>query len=71
MGKRTTRRPGVSETLRKAVQDSGLSLYRMAKDTGVDYAVVWRFAHGRSRSVDLATLDRLCSYLCLELTRRK
>jgi hypothetical protein len=69
MGKRTSERPGVSETLRKAVLDSGKTLYRVAKDTGIDYAVMWRFAHGRSRSLDLATLDRLCTYLGLRLTR--
>jgi DNA-binding Xre family transcriptional regulator len=71
MGKRSSGRRGVSATLRQAVLDGGRSLYAVAKDTGIDYAVLWRFANGRSRSLDLATLDRLCRYLDLELTRRK
>jgi DNA-binding Xre family transcriptional regulator len=69
MGKRTTR--SVSVTLRQAVLDSGRSLYRVAKDAGIDYAVMWRLARGRSRSIDLTTLDRLCAYLGLRLVREE
>jgi transcriptional regulator with XRE-family HTH domain len=60
----------VSETLRLAILASGRSLYRIAKDSGVDYATVHRFVNGR-RSLSVPALDRLAEYLGLELTRRK
>ncbi len=58
----------VSEALRRAIRDSGLSLYRVSKDTGVPYAVVHRFvAHGRP--VALRTFDKLCAYMGMRLVK--
>ena len=36
----------LQDQLREAIQDSGLSLYRIAKDSGVVYQVLHRFARG-------------------------
>jgi predicted transcriptional regulator len=58
----------VSDTLREAVNTSGQTLYRVAKDSGVPYATLYRFiTHGRA--VSMENLDRLCAYLGLKLTR--
>lgn len=65
MGKRKVRIP-VSESLRKAIQESGLSLYRVAKDAGIGYASLHRFMSGE-RSVSLDVFDRICESLGLEL----
>jgi hypothetical protein len=58
----------VSEQLRRAVRASGKTLYRVAKDTGISYAPLHRFLHGRS-GLRMDLLDQLCSYLGLRLTR--
>ena len=56
----------MSETLRQAVHDTELSLYRVAKDSGVPYAVLHRFM-ATERAMGLSNLDKLCTYLRLEL----
>jgi hypothetical protein len=58
----------VSGAARRAVLDSGLTLYRVAKDAGLPYPVLHRFVTGR-RAISLASFDKLCAYLGLELTR--
>jgi hypothetical protein len=57
----------MSESLRRAVLDSGRTLYRVAKDSGVPYATLHRFITG-GRGVSVQTLDRLCAYMGLRLT---
>jgi plasmid maintenance system antidote protein VapI len=58
----------VSDTLRKAVLERGLTLYRVAKDSGVSYAALHRFVVHK-RPVSMESLDKLCAYLGLRLTR--
>jgi transcriptional regulator with XRE-family HTH domain len=69
--KRSTNQKGgkltVSATLRQAIRDSGKTLYRVAKDSGVPYATLHRFMHGKTE-VSMASLDKLCAYLGLTLT---
>lgn len=62
--------PTVTEALRKAIDDSGSTIYRIAKDSGVSFSVVSRFHRGE-RDVTPATADRLAEYLDLELTQKK
>jgi plasmid maintenance system antidote protein VapI len=56
--------------LRKAIVDSGLSQYRIAKESGVPQPVLNRFVNGE-RDITVGTAGRLCSYLKLELRRRR
>ena len=56
----------VKELLRKAVRDSGQSLYAVAKGSGVNYAVLFRFMADQ-RGMNLDTAARLIDYLGLEL----
>jgi transcriptional regulator with XRE-family HTH domain len=58
----------MSETLRRTILDSGQTLYRVSKDSGVSYATLHRFVTGQ-RAVSMAALDKLCAYLGLKLTR--
>ena len=60
------------DTIRAAIERDSRSLYRLAKDSGVDYAVLHRFANAE-RDLNLRTADRLCRALGLELrpARRK
>ena len=59
----------LSGTLRRAMERSGLTLYRIMKDTGIDYTTVFEFYHGR-RDVRISTAERLADYLGLELVPR-
>ena len=54
--------------LRQAIEGSGLSLYRIAKDAGVAYPVLRRFAIGE-RDLTLATASKLADYFGMRLTR--
>ncbi len=58
----------LQDQLRQAVEDSGLTLYRIAKDSGIAYQVLHRFARGE-RDLTLATASRLAGYFGMRLTR--
>ncbi len=60
----------VSQLLRVTIRDSGKTLYRVAKDSGVSYPALHRFVVGK-RSLSMPALDRLCAYLGLELRKRE
>jgi transcriptional regulator with XRE-family HTH domain len=60
----------VSERLRAAIEDVGVSRYRLAKETGVAESVLSRFVR-RQRGLDLASVDRLATYLELDLLPAK
>lgn len=64
------RKQSVSETLRNAIKESGLTHYRIAKDAGTTPAVVSRFAYGE-RDLRLETVDRIAEVLGLELRKRE
>jgi transcriptional regulator with XRE-family HTH domain len=64
----TTRRKGpessrhvlsLAEHLRQAASDSGLSVYRIAKDTGVDQSTLNKFLTGARDNLRLDVADRL------------
>ena len=62
MAKRTS----FLDILRRAIKADGRSLYRLAKDSGVDVAVLQRLmAH--ERGVNLTTAERICRQVGLEL----
>jgi plasmid maintenance system antidote protein VapI len=60
----------LQDQLREAVKQSGLSLYRIAKDSGVVYQVLHRFASGE-RDLTLETATKLADYFGMRLTRPK
>jgi transcriptional regulator with XRE-family HTH domain len=63
-------KPNIIGQLRHAINNSGQSLYRIAKQTSVDQSVMNRFARGE-RSVSLDTAARIASYLELDLVPRR
>lgn len=68
--KKPDRPPTVSDGLRKAMIDSGLSAYELAKRSGVNVAAVLRFKSGE-RSLKLESVDRLAEVLGLELQPKR
>ena len=53
--------------LRNAIKTSGATLYRIAKDSTVPYAVVYRFATEK-RQIKLDAADKLAEYFGMKLT---
>ena len=70
MAKRKAKPVTVSEVLRQAIRDSGQSTYRIAKDAGLSYAVVWRFVAGE-RALSQGAIDKLCASIGLRLVPDK
>ena len=60
------RRTTITDVLREAIDRSGLSLYRVAKDTGVPSQSLLRFQRG-DQSLRLDKADMLAAYLGLKL----
>ena len=60
----------MTDVLKAAIEESGLSRYRIAKDTGLTEPSLCRFMQGRT-SLRLDKADVLAEYLGLELTKRK
>lgn len=62
MGKRRPKK--MTDQIRQAIDDSGLTRYRIAQDTGIDESALAKFYNGH-RGLSLDNLDRLCEYLGL------
>ena len=60
----------VSEQLRQAIRDSGLSYYRLARECGVSDGGLSRFMRNE-RDLTARSIDRICSFLGLELRQSK
>ena len=60
----------MTDVLKIAIEESGLTLYRIAKDTGIVGTSLLRFMQGET-SLRLDKADVLADYLGLELTKRK
>jgi DNA-binding phage protein len=60
----------LASQLRKAMKDSGMALYAIAKGAGLDYPVVYRFYHEK-RDIRVSSVSRLADFLGLELTTAK
>jgi hypothetical protein len=70
---RAAKRPAVSpisNQLRQAIEDSGLSAYRLAADSGVNVAAILRFK-AAERGLTLDSVDRIAAALGLELRSTK
>jgi len=56
----------ITEQLRRAIERSGKSRYRISQESGIAEAVLSRFIHGE-RDLKLDTADRLCAALGLQV----
>lgn len=59
-------KPTLTDVLRAAIEQSGLTLYRIGNATGMDPSNLGRFARG-DLSIRLDKADRLAAYLGLQL----
>jgi transcriptional regulator with XRE-family HTH domain len=60
----------LSEQIRQAVRDCGLTRYAISKATGIAESTLSRFVAGE-RGLPLKTLDRLADFLDLNITTGK
>ncbi len=67
MGKNTGK---ITAAVQRAIEESGLTRYAIAKASGVSEAALSRFMSGE-RGLTTATLDRLADVLQLELTTHR
>jgi plasmid maintenance system antidote protein VapI len=67
MGKQETY---LEKQIRAAIKKSGLTIYRLAKDSGVSQPVLSRFVN-RQRGITLATASKLVETLGLKLISKK
>jgi transcriptional regulator with XRE-family HTH domain len=58
----------LSDDLRKAISDSGKTVYAVAKESGISQQVLGRFLRGE-RGINIETADRLAEYFKLRLAR--
>ena len=63
-------KPTMTDVLKQAIQESGLTLYRIAKDTGILDTSLLRFMRGET-SLRLDKADVLADYLGLELVKQR
>lgn len=57
----------LSDDLRRAILESGKSIYAVAKESGVSQPTLGRFVNGE-RGISLETADKLAEYFKLRLT---
>lgn len=70
MSKRQSKEPTMSDQLRQAIVDSGLSVYAVAKGSGVSQPVIARFVAGE-RDIRMATADQLFAFFQMRATAPK
>lgn len=61
----------ISDQLAAAIKAEDVTLYRIAKDAGVDWGTLQRFLDGTRANIRIETVDKLCEYLGLELRPKK
>jgi DNA-binding Xre family transcriptional regulator len=61
----------ISDQLRAAIDKADVTLYRIAKDSQVDWGTIQRFMDGTRPNIRIDTMERLCEYLGLELRPKK
>jgi transcriptional regulator with XRE-family HTH domain len=60
----------LSDEVREAIEDSGMSRYRICKELGMDQATMSRFMHGK-QGLSLEDLDALAALLDLHVITGK
>ena len=68
MAKQRTKK--MTDQIRQAIDDSGLTRYRIAQDTGIDESTLAKFYHG-TRGLSLDNLDLLFGFLNLQIVRER
>jgi len=60
----------MTDQVRQAIDDSGVTRYRIAQDTGIDESALAKFYTGK-RGLSLDNIDRLFEYLELRIVMER
>jgi len=60
----------IEETLKRHIEESGDSLYRISEDSGVNYSSLYRFVSGE-RQLSLDVAQKLVDYFGLVITKKR
>jgi plasmid maintenance system antidote protein VapI len=63
--------PSLADQIRRAARESGLSVYRLAKDAEVDQGTLNKFLAGIRPNLTLDVADRLFRVLGLRVARKR
>jgi plasmid maintenance system antidote protein VapI len=61
----------LADHIRQAARESGLSVYRLALEAGVDQSTLNKFLNGERDNLTLEIADRLFRVLGIRVVRRK
>lgn len=61
----------MTATIRRSIRKDKRTLYRLAKDSGLPYQTVHRFATGKREDLMMSTASKLCVALGLELRSKR
>lgn len=64
------KRQTITEQIRKAIRQSGMTRYRISQETGINQGTLSRFMSGEVKAMKSDTLDRLADLLDLEIVTR-
>jgi len=53
----------IKPMLSELLEEKGVTLYRLAKDTDLAYSTLHKFSNGRTESIDFRVLDLICATL--------
>jgi transcriptional regulator with XRE-family HTH domain len=62
------KRRSLAEDMRRAIEESGITMYKLSQDSGVDRSQLSRFMRNE-RDLSLTVADKLCEVLGMKLTR--
>ena len=66
----TKRTPPLTDQLRKAIDESGMTRYRIAQETGINESHLSKFYRGE-RGLSMESLDAIGELLDLQITFRR
>ena len=69
--KQRSKASGLAALLRQAANDSGLSVYRIAKDASVDQSTLNKFLNGQRDNLRLDVADRLFEFFKIRVVLPK
>jgi putative transcriptional regulator len=52
--------PMIKVNLDQLLEERGISMYRLAKDTGVTYPTLWKLNTGRAQRIGFDLLEKIC-----------
>jgi transcriptional regulator with XRE-family HTH domain len=63
-----SKRPSLADQLRQAIDKSGITMYKLSQDSGVDRSQLSRFMRGE-RDMSLVVSDKICQVLGLRFCK--